>query len=214
MDRELYFQRLNSLVSPLLKYPNFIKKIGQIRTNELREPIDLYLEFADLLAESGESSSKTRGQFIRFQCGGIDSEEFFEVHRESWGIPKFEEDLVTVEDFKNGFLWKFRDHSTSWNEDGEARNWFFHHVEARFVRHYEFWACDNGPKEIVFSNNGDYKTIMWRLVKIYQDYSALASPIFSNKELAEFYNNFDEDEGDYLKEDLLEIIETNPNWKP
>jgi hypothetical protein len=146
------------------------------------------------------------------QCGGIDTQDFFEQHRESWGIPKFEEDLLTVEDFKKGFLYTFRDHSTSWCEDGEARDWFFNSVEARFVRHYQFWACDNGAGEILLSASGDYKSIMWTIVKDYQDYSALASVIFTKQDLHDFYKDFGEGKGDYYKKDLLEMIEGNPNW--
>jgi hypothetical protein len=53
---------------------------------------------------------------------------------------------------------------------------------------------------------------MWTIVKDYQDYSALASPIFMKQDLQDFYNNFEEEKGDYYKEDLLEMIEENPNW--
>jgi hypothetical protein len=119
---------------------------------------------------------------------------------------------VTVDDFKNGFLYTFRDHSTSWCEDGEARDWFFNSIEARFARNYEFWACDNGPEEILLNASGDYKNIMWTIVKDYQDYSALASAIFTKQDMQDFYNNFDEEKGSYYKEDLLEMIEENPNW--
>ena len=80
------------------------------------------------------------------------------------------------------------------------------------MRHYQFWACDNGPEEILLGKSGDYKNIMWTIVKEYQDYSALASPIFTKKELQDFYRNFDEEKGDYYKEDLLEMIAENPNW--
>jgi len=212
MDRASYFEEINSVTSSLLLLPDKLNTVIQARTNDLIEPIDVYSDFADQLLQLDNDTAKTRAAFIRMQCGGIDTEDFFEQHRESWGIPKFEEDLLTVDDFKNGFLFTFRDHSTSWCEDGEARDWFFKNVEARFVRHYEFWACDNGPEEILLSVSGDYKSIMWIIVKDYQDYSALASPIFTKQELQAFYKNFDEEKGDYDKEDLLETIEENPNW--
>jgi hypothetical protein len=146
------------------------------------------------------------------QCEGIDTETYFEQHRESWGIPKFEEELLTVDDFSHGFLFTFRDHSTSWCEDIEARDWFFKSIEACFVRHYQFLACDKGPEEVLLSTSGDYKSIMWTIVNEYQDYSALTSPIFTKQDLQEFYINFDKEKGDYTKEDLLQIIEENPNW--
>jgi hypothetical protein len=212
MDRALYFEEINSVTSPLLLLPAQLDTLIKARIADLSEPLDAYLDFADQLLQFDNDAAKTRASFIRMQCGGIYTEEFFEQHRESWGIPKFEEDLITVEDFKNGFLYTFRDHSTSWCEDGEARDWFFKSVEARLVRHYQFWACDNGPEEILLSASGDYKSIMWTIVKDYQDYSALASAIFSKQDLQDFYKDFDEQKGDYEKEDLLELIEENPNW--
>jgi uncharacterized protein (TIGR02996 family) len=212
MDRALYFEKINSVNSPLLLLADKLDTIIKTRTNDLTEPIDAYLEFADKLSQLDKHAGKTRAAFIRMQCSGIDTKDFFEQHRESWGIPKFEEDLLTVDDFKNGFLFTFRDHSTSWCEDMEARDWFFKSIEARFVRHYQFWACDNGPEEILLSASGEFKSIMWIIVKDYHDYSALASPIFTKQDLQDFYNNFDEQKGDYYKEDLLEMIEENPNW--
>jgi len=53
---------------------------------------------------------------------------------------------------------------------------------------------------------------MWTIVKEYQDYSALTSSVFTKQDLLDFYNKFDEEEGDYYKDDLLEVIEENPNW--
>ncbi len=212
MDRASYFEEINSVTSPLLLLPDQLDTVVKARTSDVSERIDIYLEFADQLSQLDSDTAKTRASFIRMQCGGIDTEDFFEQHRESWGIPKFEEDLVTVDDFKNGFLYTFRDHSTSWCEDGEARDWFFNSIEARFVRHYQFWACDNGPQEVLLSTSGDYKSILWTIVKDYQDYSALASSVFTKQDLKDFYNNFDEEKGDYYKEDLLEMIEQNPNW--
>ena len=120
---------------------------------------------------------------------------------------------MTVDDFKNGFLFTFRDHTTSWCEDREARDWFFTSVEARFTRHYEFWACDNGPEEILFNTSGSYKDIMWTILRDYQEYSALKSSVFARQDLKNFYDNFDEENGGYYKKDLLEIMEENPNWR-
>lgn len=212
VDRGSYFEKINSVTSPLLLLTNQLDKIIKVRTNDLTESINPYLTFADQLEQQSNEAAKTRAEFIKMQCGKKDTNQFFEQHRESWGIPKFEEDLLTVDDFKNGFLWIFRDHSTSWCEDGEARDWFFNSIEARFTRHYQFWACDNGTDEVLLSSSGDYKSIMWTIVKDYQDYSALASSIFTKQELKNFYKTFDEKTGDYDKADLLEMIEQNPNW--
>lgn len=214
MDRDSYFKKVNSMNSPLLTplLTEQLDKIIQIRTNDLSESINPYLSFAEQLRQQPDDRAKARAEFIRLQCNKEDARQFFELHRESWGIPKFEEDLLTVDDFENGFLWTFRDHSTSWCEDSEARDWFFNHVEARFVRHYQFWGCDNGIDEVLLSTSGDYKSIMWTLVKEHHDYDALASPVFTKEELTNFYKIFDEKAGDYDKEDLLEIMEENPNW--
>jgi hypothetical protein len=212
MYRSVYFQRIKEIDSPLLTFPELVNNAIRERTNCLTEPINAHLELAEKLSQLDNNEARTRAKFIRLQCGGIDAEDFFETHRESWGIPKFQENLVTVDDFRNGFLWKFRDHTTSWSEDMEAREWFSTHIEARFVRHYEFWTCDDGPEKMLYSNNGDYKTILLRLVKIYQDYSVLISPVFTKSELSEVYNNHDPEDTGFEKEDLLEIVSQNPNW--
>ncbi|MEJ1241082.1 hypothetical protein WBG78_23240 [Chryseolinea sp. T2] len=212
MNRTAYFKKINSVSSPLLLLPADLDSVVKIRANDMLESKTVYLDFADKLSQFQNEAAKTRATFIRMQCDGKEAGYFFEQHRESWGIPKFEEDLLRVNEFKNGFLFTFRDHSTSWCEDAEARDWFFKSVEARFARNYEFWACDNGPEEIVSSTSGDYKTMMWTIVRDYQNYSALASSVFTKQDLKDFYNNFDEEDGDYYKEDLLEMIEENPNW--
>jgi hypothetical protein len=212
MNREQYFDKINSIQSPILLLPDQLRVIANLRINDLTDPTEVYLSFAHNLSKLASDTAKTRAEFITLQCNQIHADDFFEKHRESWGIPKFDEGLITIGDFKNGFLWTFRDHSTSWCEDQVARDWFFKNIEAQFVRHYEFWSCDNGPDEIVLQKSGDYKTILWTIVNDYQDYSALASPVFTKQELQNFYDNFDEDKGDYYKDDLLEMIEENPNW--
>jgi hypothetical protein len=212
MDRRSYFEKINSIKSPLLLVSDQLDKLIISRTNGLNENLHTYLDFADELTRQPNESARTRAEFIKLQCNQKDSEQFFEQHCESWGIPIFDEGLITVDDFNNGFLWTFRDHSTSWCEDGEARNWFFNSIEARFVRHYQFWACDKGPDEILLSTSGDYKSILWTIVKDYQDYSALTSPVFTKQELSNFYKTIDEKTGDYDKEVILEMLEENPNW--
>jgi len=211
-NRGLYFEKINSINSPLFLLTNQLNKLIEVTTSDLNENIDYYLSFADQLSQQPNDNAKTRAEFIKLQCAQKNVKQFFEEHRESWGIPKFEEDLLTSDDFKNGFLWTFRDHSTSWCEDGEARDWFFNSSEARFTKHYQFWACDDGFDEILLSTSGDYKSIMWTIVKEYQDYSALASPVFTKHELIDFYKSFDEKLGDYNKVDLLEMMKGNPNW--
>lgn len=211
MDRASYFDEINSVPSPLLLAIS-VESIIRARADHSQDAIDIYLDFAQQLSQVGEPTAGTRAMFITMQCAGIESREYFEKHRESWGIPKFAEDLLTVDDFQNGFLFTFRDHSTSWGDDGEARKWFFSNSEARFARNYQFWTFDNGVEEKLLSITGDYKTILWAMIKDHRDYSALISPIFTQQELIEFYEQFDEDKDDYYKHDLLEIIRENPNW--
>src|SRR6187401_2156958 len=122
MDRASYFEEIKSEKSPLLLLPDQLDIVIKSRTNDLSEPFDVYLDFAEQHLQMDSDTAKTRAAFTRMQCGGMDTEDFFEQHRQSWGVPKFEEDLVTVDDFKNGFLHTFRDHSTSWCEDREARD--------------------------------------------------------------------------------------------
>ena len=212
MDRAKYFEEIKAINSPLLLLNAHLDKLIQLRANDASEPTEDYLHFAERLTKLGNAAARSRAEFITMQCQRIECHDFFEAHCESWGIPKFEEDLLTASDFKNGFLFTFRDHSTSWGEDVEARGWFFNSIEARFARHYQFWACDNGPEEMLLSASGNYKSIMWTIVKEYQDYSALASPIFNKQDLHVFYEGFDEEKGDFDNESLLKILEENPNW--
>lgn len=89
---------------------------------------------------------------------------------------------------------------------------FFYSIEAKFVKHYQFMTCYNGPDEILFSSSGDYKSIMWTGVKDSHDYLPLISSVFTKQELTYFYNTFKEIFVDYEKEDLLEMIGENPKW--
>lgn len=208
-DRALYFQEISLVKSPLLLFPQQLEKIGFIGWED---PTDTCLSFAECLSTLESEVAKSRASFIKMQCSQIDTREFFEQSRESWGIPKFKEDLLTLDDFRSGFLYTFRDHSTSWSENNEARNWFFTNIEARSVKHYQFWICDNGPEEVIVNLIGDYKIILWAIINDHQDYSALISPVFTKKDLQHFCNTFDEEKQEYYKEELLKIIEENPNW--
>ena len=213
MDREFYFQQVNSVDSPLLFLPNSLEALQKNRTCDLSESTEPYFKFADMLSQFHNNATKSRAEFIRMQCKGISTRKFFEKYQESWGIPKFKEELITDDDFKNGFLFTFRDHTTSWCEDVEARQWFFNNIEARFVRHYKFFTDNNGTEEIITSTSGNYKSIMWEIVNNYQDYSALASPFFSRQDLQNFYKTYDEEIGGFDKETILEYLQENPNWQ-
>ena len=208
MKRVGYFENIGKNISPLLQIPVSLEEIMDATANDR---VGDLLAYASRLSDLGTASAKARAAFIRFQIAGIDAEDIFEEYRESWGIPVFQDDLVSIGDFRNGFLWTFRDHSTSWSEDVEARNWFYTNTEARFARRYEFWACDHGPEEIVFRKRGDYKSILLSIVED-ADFGPFISPVFSRTELRTFYENFDEDQYGFEKDSLLEIMERNENW--
>ncbi len=191
------------------------------QTSVLKGAVDSYADFAKILkseklrisiaerlANLKTESAETRAAFIYEQ-----SEENFTANREKWGIPNFKEDLVNSSDFENGFLWRFRAHSTSWSENQYADKWFYTSLEARTIRRYEFWNCDEGPDTVDFYFEGDYKSILKRLLADHL-HEVLISPAFSTNELEEFIANFSEDEEDYTLEEIIEdYISLNPNYK-
>lgn len=192
------------------------------QTSILKGTVDSYADFVNILkskelrlsiVEKLQSlrteSAETRAAFICEQ-----SEENFTANREKWGIPNFKEDLVNSSDFENGFLWKFRAHSTSWSENQYADKWFYTSLEARTIRRYEFWKCDEGPDTLDFYFEGDYKSILERLLADHI-HEVLISPAFSANELKKFIADFSEDEEDYTLEEVIEdYISQNPNYKP
>jgi hypothetical protein len=209
MERISYFENIRLVASPLLFLPGEIDTLIPAVANQSIEPL---MAFADRLAAIGSTPATTRAAFIQLQCKGINTEDLFETYCESWGIPRFEDNLVSVDDFTNGFLFTFRDHTSSWSEDEEAREWFYTHPEARFARRYEFWGNDNGPEEMVLMESGDYKNLLWAMVKKHADYSPFISPVFSKEDLRAFFADFDEYEYDFDKSSLLRIMTQNPNW--
>jgi hypothetical protein len=209
MARTSYFANIKLAQSPLLQIKEELDRIIEATTNNSNV---FLLSFANLLSDLNTTPAKTRASFIRLQIGGIDTEDLFEEHRESWGIPKFEENLLGIQDFKNGFLWRFRDHTTSWAEDVEAREWFYTHIEARFTRRYEFWSCDHGPEEMLTRESGDYKNILTSIINKHGNYTPFISPVFSHKELKTFYDAYNENDDGFYKGSLLEIMQQNVNW--
>jgi hypothetical protein len=120
--------------------------------------------------------------------------------------------LITIDDFRRGFLYRFRDHTTSWSENQEAKTWFLHSMEARFISVYECWICDKGPEEKIETKTGDYKTILKSLLAE-GDYEVLTSPVFSKEELSEFIKTYSEKDGDFTIEEITEdYIRENPNY--
>ena len=207
-DRKKYFDHINANHSPILQFADHFDKLLKATENNSIEDL---LFYASYLESSNTDSIKARGTLIRLQCHGLEAEDLFEAYRESWGIPIFHENLLTVSDFKNGFLWKFRDHTGSWAEDQEAREWFYTNMEARFIRKYEFWSDDRGSEEMLFKKSGNYKEILTALIQE-AEFGPLISPVFTKEELQSFIDRHDEDDLGIQKEALTDIIVQNINW--
>lgn len=187
--------------------------LAALRTNDFSESIDPYYSFANLLEATNRHNYITRAAFIREQCNGLDGKELFDKYRENWEINDFEEDLISAEDFKRGFLWRFRDHTTSWSDNQNAKDWFLTSAEAWFVRRYEFWSCDKGYNECIDVREGSYKEILLSLLED-GDYQVLSSPAFTKSELEDFIKNYKPIEGDFTIEEIIEdYIEINPNYE-
>jgi hypothetical protein len=197
----------------MLEDIGLVELLASIRTNDLSEPIDLYLQVADQLEVSYRHNYVTRANFIREQCSRLSGKSLFDKHREDWGIWNFDDSLISVEDFKRGFLWRFRDHTTSWNDNQKAKTWFLTSPEGLFVRRYEFWTCDNGFDECLEVREGSYKEILLSLLKD-GDYEVLCSPAFSKAELQDFVKKYDSKNGEFSIEEIIEdYIEANPNYE-
>lgn len=188
-----------SILAEVINTPNALDKVGD--SSELR------LELAQRLEALETEASKSRAAFIRNQ-----NSENFNANREAWGIPNFSEELVEIDDFKDGFLWRFRAHTTSWGDNQHADEWFYTSLEARSVTRYEFWDCDERPEKADVVFTGTYKTILQQLLADHV-HEVLISPAFSKDELAEYIDNFSEAAEDYLLEELIEdYISRNPNY--
>lgn len=189
-----------------------LERLIQSRTLELTENISLYLNVADDFEKTGDKGLIERADFIRRQCNGDKAESLFNEKRQNWNIPNFSEDLVTANDFERGFLYKFRDHTTSWSDNQVAKQWFLNSFEARFVQVYELWSCENGPEEIIETRIGDYKTILKSLL-VDGDYEVLKSPVFTKQELNDFISIHRPSHSDFsLDEIIRDYITINPNY--
>ncbi|GAB3858260.1 hypothetical protein GCM10028822_32950 [Hymenobacter terrigena] len=188
-----------SILASVVESPTELENVGEF--NKLR------LKLAQQLETLETEVSKSRAAFIRNQ-----NAENFKANREAWGIPDFSEELVGIDDFKNGFLWRFRAHTTSWSHNQHADAWFYTSLEARSVIRYEFWNCDEGPEKVDFVLIGNYKSILEQLLAEHI-YEVLISPAFSKEELAQYIDNFSEDDEDYSLDEVIEdYISQNPNF--
>jgi hypothetical protein len=195
----------------LVKQPSVLAGIAELpfEWGQLIKSSEFRSEIASALETKGTEPAKTRAAFIRNQDA-----DNFNANRETWGIPAFSEELVEASDFENGFMWRFRAHTTSWSENQYADQWFLTSLEARSISRYEFWSCDEGPDKLEFIIEGNYKSILSQLLAE-QVYEVLISPVFSSEELAEYIANFSEDEEEYeLEEVIEEYISQNPNYLP
>jgi predicted DNA-binding protein len=196
-------------IEELVKQPSILASIvnSQTELENVGESIELRLELAQRLEALETEASRSRADFILNQ-----NAENFNANREAWGVPNFSEELVTIDDFKNGFLWVFRAHTTSWSDNQYANEWFYTSLEASSVTRYEFWNCDEGPEKVDFILTGNYKSIIEQLLAEHI-YEVLISPAFSKEELAEYIDNFSEDDENYsLDEVIEEYISQNPNF--
>ena len=186
--------------------------LASIRTSDMSEPVGLYTKVAEELESTNRHNFITRAKFIREQINGNDGKETFDKFHEDWDIWNFDENILTVDDFKRGFLWRFRDHTTSWNDNQKAKAWFLTSPEGIFVRRYEFWICDNRPEECIDVREGSYKEILLSLLKD-GDYEVLSSPVFTKNELTNFIKIYQPQNGDYTIDEIIEdYIEGNPNY--
>jgi hypothetical protein len=213
-NRSEYFRKIRAINSPLTLLPReLFDQIVQTRTNDLSESADMYLQAAAVLDKKDTVESKTRAEFIKLQCNGISANGFFLANCESWGIPIFKENILSANDFRFGFLWRFRDHTTGWSENQLASEWFYTNIEANFARRWEFWANDNDKEEMVYTASGNYKEILFSLISKYHEYDVLLSPAFTQKDLLDSLSSYDETKGDYSKKELFdEFIVNNLNW--
>lgn len=189
-----------------------IELLASIRTNNLSEPIEQYIKIAKELESTNRHNFISRAKFIYEQVNGKSGKDIFDKFREDWGVWNFDEDILTVEDFQRGFLLRFRDHTTSWNDNQKAKTWFLTSPEGIFVRRYEFWNRDNGFDECIDIREGSYKEILLSLLKD-GDYEVLCSPAFSKSELVDFIKKYKPENGDFTIDEIIEdYIETNPNY--
>ncbi|MBU6119248.1 hypothetical protein [Hymenobacter siberiensis] len=122
-------------IEELVKKPSILASVvsSLVELENVGNSSELRLELAQRLEAVETEASKTRAAFIRNQ-----EAQNFNANREAWGIPGFSEELVEIDDFKKGFLWRFRAHTTSWSHNQYADEWFYTSLEARSVTRYEF----------------------------------------------------------------------------
>jgi tetratricopeptide (TPR) repeat protein len=144
------------------------------------DPRRAALGVATALEDAGLPEAAARAEFIRRQCAGDPADGLFGTCRERWGIPDYREDLVLAKDFRHGFLWHFRDHSTAFSDNLQAKTWFLCSPEARFVQAYDFEGGLEGE--------GPYKALVEREVVwgLPGSIEVLDSPVFTLEDYRRF----------------------------
>jgi tetratricopeptide (TPR) repeat protein len=147
------------------------------------DPRQAALGVAAELEQLGLPEAAARAEFIQHQCAGDSADGLFDTYRERWGIPDYREDLVLAEDFRHGFLWHFRDHSTAFSDNMQAKTWFLCSPEARFVQAYDFEGGLEGQ--------GPYKALLERDVAwgLPGSLEVLDSPVFTLDDYRRFAND-------------------------
>ena len=150
-----------------------LQALAAARTQRHPDPRQAALGVAATLEDAGWPEAATRAQFIRHQCASEQADRLFATHRERWGIPDYREDLVLAKDFRHGFLWHFRDHSTAFSDNLQAKTWFLCSPEAWLVQHYDFEGGLEG--------RGPYKALLERDVAwgLPGSLEVLDSPVFT-----------------------------------
>ncbi|UZR98084.1 hypothetical protein [Chondrinema litorale] len=202
-----YLNRILKVKSPLaLISRDLVDSIIEKRSEE-NEPIADFLLIAELLKKEKSESAKTRAEFIIKQCNGEFCEDFFEEYRDSWGIPIFAENLISIKDFKNGFLWRMKSYTTSFGDDSIVEAWFLKSYETLFITRYEAWESGKSGDELFHVEYGNCKKIFKKFISEYGLYKFVKSPVLTHKDLKELSIEYSNDA------DFIEEIKQNVNWQ-
>jgi tetratricopeptide (TPR) repeat protein len=193
-----------------------LQALEAARVEHHSDPRQAALGVAAALEDAGSPEAAARAEFIRRQCAGERADGLFDTYRERWGIPDYREDLVLARDFRHGFLWRFRDHSTAFSDNLQAKAWFLCSPEARFVQAYDFEGGLEG--------HGPYKALLEREVAwgLPDSIEVLDSAVFTLDDYRRFANDpafataqealrwYLRDAHDAHRDDWLTLLEPRP----
>ncbi|MBT33791.1 MAG: hypothetical protein CMO01_29350 [Thalassobius sp.] len=202
-----YLNRVLKVKSPLALIPRDLVDAIIEKRSEENEPIADFLLIAELLKKEKSESAKTRAEFIIKQCNGEFCEDYFEEHRDSWGIPTFAQNLISIKDFKNGFLWRMKSYTTAFEDDGIFEEWYTQSYETLFITRYEAWDAGDSGNEKFHIEYGNCKKILKKFISEYGLYKLVKSPVLTYEELKELSIEYSNDA------DFIEEIKQNVNWR-